>query len=76
MVAASVIDVQPHADRLKNTKDALRQAIDSAAADEQLVVMTGAMVQAMSKLDEKLKVARNTIPKVAKSRAKPKASPS
>ena len=75
MVAASLTDVQPHADRLRQTKQDLRAAIDAAAPDEQLLVFTGKMVAAMANFDEKLKVARNTIPKVAKSKAKPKAAP-
>ena len=84
MVAASVTDVQPHAERLVRAKAALQAAVDASASDEQLQTHLGSLLLAMSTFDEKVKVARNCIPKTSKPKgsaaakgtaAKPKAVP-
>ena len=66
MVAASVTDVQPHADRMVKAKATLKAAVDANASDEQLQAHMGSLLLAMSTFDEKVKVARSCIPKTSK----------
>ena len=78
MVKASMTDVGPHADRLRKAKADLQAGIDASALDDQLEALMGAMNVAISTFDEKVKLARNCIPKTAKPKnaaAKPQASP-
>ena len=77
MIKASMTDVAPHADRLRKAKADLQGGIDSSASDEQLGVLMGALGLTMTSFDEKVKLARNCIPKQPKPKnaaAKPKAA--
>ena len=78
MVKASMTDVGPHADRLRKAKAELQAGIDASALDDQLQALMGTLNGAISDFDDKVKLARNCIPKPAKSKTaapKPKAAP-
>ena len=73
MVAANVTDVEPFAERMRKAKNYLRLAVDAAADDEKINIFTGGLVVSMEKFEEKLKVARSCVPKVAKPKGAAKA---
>ena len=77
MITAAMQDLEPYIVALKNTKYDLKQATDKPAgtiSDEELNRIKDDMLSAITSYDDQVKIAKRSIPKTTKPKAKAKAA--
>ena len=80
MIKAAMKDLEPYIITLKNAKYDLKQATDKPLgeiSDEEMTKLKDLMISAMTKYDDQVKIAKRSIPKPTKPKAKaePKVAP-
>ena len=66
MAAAAVKDIDPHYAAMVDAKGCLKKGLDKGVAEDQLQIQHDNLQHYITKFDEQVRVAKRSIPKVAK----------
>ena len=66
MAAAAVSDVDPHYAAMIDAKTCLKKGVDKGLCEDQLKIQLDNLQHYITKFDEQVRIAKRSIPKVAK----------